>query len=172
MLFHLSEDATIERLEPRAANPGEEPLVWAIHADRIRNYLVPRDCPRVTFWPGPNTSDADRARFLNASGAPVVAVENAWFERLRACRLYRYHLNAESFTCIDANAGYFVSRAPVTPTRVDAIEDPFGELARQGVEVRLVPSLWELHDAIAASSVHFSMIRMRNASRVPSASSY
>lgn len=164
MLFHLSEDATLERLDPRAAEPGMESLVWAIDADHVRNYLVPRDCPRVTFYAGPNTTNEDRARFLAGSVA-VLAIEGAWYELLRDCRLYRYHLEAEPFTCIDAGAGYYVSREPVVPLHVETISDPLGELLRQGVEVRLLPSLWELHDAIAGSSVQFSMIRMRNAAR-------
>jgi hypothetical protein len=37
------------------------------------------------------------------------------------------------------------------------------ELLRRGVELRFVPSLWPLHDAVAASSLRFSIIRMRNA---------
>jgi hypothetical protein len=37
------------------------------------------------------------------------------------------------------------------------------EITRRGAEVRLVESLWPLHDAVAASTLEFSMIRMRNA---------
>ena len=162
MLFHLSEESNIQRLEPRVAVSGEEPLVWAIDAEHVRNYLVPRDCPRVTFYRGPNTSNEDHTRFLTAHGA-VLAIESAWYDRLRDCRLFRYHLPPRSFTCIDAGAGYFVSREPVVPVQVEVIEDPLGELLRQGVEVRLLPSLWELHDAVASSTLQFSMIRMRNA---------
>ncbi|HLJ10943.1 MAG TPA: hypothetical protein VKU82_07125 [Planctomycetaceae bacterium] len=33
----------------------EQPVVWAIDAERLRNYLVPRDCPRI----------APRARYQN-----------------------------------------------------------------------------------------------------------
>lgn len=32
---------------------------------------------------------------------------------------------------------------------------------------RALPSLWELHDAVAASTLVFSMIRMRNAEPRP-----
>jgi hypothetical protein len=93
----------------------------------------------------------------------VVAVESGWLERLRSCRLYCYHLPPETFECLDECAGYFVSRAAVVPARVEAFDDAMAELLRRGVELRFVPSLWPLRDAIVASSLRFSVIRMRNA---------
>lgn len=162
MLYHISEASDITHLEPRVAVPGDEALVWAIDAGHLRNYLTPRDCPRVTFYEGPHTNPDDRARFLGASAA-VLAIESAWYARLQQCRLYRYHLPPDTFACIDAGAGYHVSRTAVVPVSVDIIEDPLGELRRQGVDVRVLPSLWALHDAVAASTMQFSMIRMRNA---------
>ena len=86
-MFHVSEDAGIERFDPRAPADGGEPVVWAIESARLCNYLLPRDCPRVTFDAGPETTAADVNRFLGAS-ATVVAIEQAWVKRLRACRLY------------------------------------------------------------------------------------
>lgn len=162
MLFHVSEESGIGRFEPRAAGGAGEPVVWAIDAERLRNYLVPRECPRVTYYAGRETSAADVERFLGSSPA-VVAVEGGWLERLRSCRLYCYHLPPETFVCADECAGYFVSRAAVVPARVEVFEDPLAELLRRGVELRFVPSLWALHDAVAASSLRFSLIRMRNA---------
>lgn len=162
MLFHVSEEPGIVRFEPRASGAVAEPVVWAVDGARLRNYLVPRECPRVTFYAGPDTAPADVERFLGSSPA-VVAVEGGWLERLRACRLYCYHLPPETFECIDECAGYFVSRAGVVPARVEVFEDPMSELLRRGVELRLLPSLWPLHDAVAASSLRFSLIRMRNA---------
>src|SRR5262245_31758539 len=108
MLFHVSERSGIERFEPRPSYYTGAPVVWAIDADRLRNYLVPRDCPRVTYYAGPATTVADVERFLGSSPA-VVAVESGWWDRLRSCRLYCYHLPPESFECIDDCAGYFVS---------------------------------------------------------------
>src|SRR2546430_17625063 len=91
MLFHVSEKHGIERFEPRPSEASADLVVWAIDADRLRNYLVPRECPRVTFYAGRETTNADVQRFLGASTA-VVAIERTWFERLRSCRLYCYHL--------------------------------------------------------------------------------
>ena len=162
MLFHLSEEPRIERFEPRVPAGGGEPVVWAIDAERLRNYLLPRECPRVTYYAGRETTAADAERYLGASPA-VVAIESGWLERVRSCRLYCYHLPPETFACADECAGYFVSRAAVAPARVEVFADLLGELVRRGVELRFVPDLWPLHDAVAASCLNFSLIRMRNA---------
>src|SRR3712207_6006347 len=160
MLFHVSEESGIERFEPRPSEYTVEPVVWAIDSERLRNYLVPRDCPRVTYYAGRQTTAADRERFLGSSPA-VVAIESGWLGRLRSCRLYCYHLPPETFACLDECAGYFVSRVPVVPARVEVFDDLVGELLKRGVELRFVPSLWSLHDAVAESTLQFSMIRMR-----------
>jgi hypothetical protein len=162
MLFHVSEESGIERFEPRASEYTAGTVVWAIDAERLRNYLLPRECPRVTFYAGRETTVDDVERFLGSSPA-VVAVESGWMERLRSCRLYCYHLPPETFECIDECAGYFVSRVPVVPLRVEVIADPVAELLRRGVELRFMQSLWPLRDAVVASSLQFSLIRMRNA---------
>jgi len=51
----------------------------------------------------------------------------------------------------------------VEPVRVEVFDDLVGELRKRGAELRLVPNLWPLRDAVVASSLQFSMIRMRNA---------
>jgi hypothetical protein len=116
----------------------------------------------VTYYAGRETTRADVERFLGSSPA-VVAVESGWLEQLRSCRLYCYHLPPATFECIDECAGYFVSRLPVIPARVEVFDDVLAELLSRGVELRFVPSLWPLRDAVVASSLQFSLIRMRNA---------
>ena len=162
MLFHVSEELGIERFEPRPSPYADGPVVWAIDAERLRNYLLPRDCPRVTYYAGPGTTPADVERFLSSSRA-VIAVESAWLERLRSCRLSCYHLPPETFECLDECAGYFVSRRPVVPAQVQVIQDVLGELLSRGVELRFLPDLWPLRDAVVSSTLRFSLIRMRNA---------
>lgn len=168
MLFHISEEPGIERFEPRASEGGGEHVVWAIDAARLRNYLLPRECPRVTYYAVRDTTPDDVERFLGSSPA-AVAVESGWLERLRSCRLYCYHLRPETFECIDECAGYFVSRVPVVPAFVEVFDDVIGELLGRGTELRFMPSLWSLHDAVAASTLQFSLIRMRNAQPRPTA---
>ena len=135
--------------------------MWAIDAEHLRNYLVPRDCPRVTFYAGPRTTVVDRTRLLGPSTA-VVAIEAGWFERLQACRLFCYHFPIDTFECVDGTAGYFVSRVAVTPTRVETVDDAVAELQQRGVELRVLPSLWALRDSVVESTLEFSIIRWRN----------
>src|SRR5262249_37418360 len=119
-------------------------------------------CPRVTFYAGRRTTMADRERFLGSSTA-VVAVESGWLERLRSGRLYCYHLPPQTFESIDECAGYFVSKVPVVPAVVEVFDDLMAELLKCEVELRFVPELWALRDAVVASTLEFSLIRMRNA---------
>jgi uncharacterized protein DUF6886 len=162
MLFHMSEEPDIARFEPRASEYATGLVVWAIDERRLCNYLVPRECPRVTHYAAADTTATDVDRFLGSSPA-VVAIESGWLERVRSTRLYCYHMPSETFECLDACAGYFVSRVPVVPSRIEIFHDPVAELLRRGVELRILPSLWPLRDAVVASSLQFSLIRMRNA---------
>jgi hypothetical protein len=162
MLYHVSDRPDITRFEPRSSEYTNEPVVWAVDEERLRNYLLPRDCPRVTFYAGPATSVADIERFLGANRA-VVAFESGWLDRVLSARLFVYRMPPATFSCIDECAGYFVSRHRVVPERTDTVENALEALRGRGVEVRILPSLWSLHDAVARSTLQFSMIRMRNA---------
>lgn len=164
MLYHISEDPEILRFEPRPSPYHDEPVVWAIDDEHLRNYLLPRDAPRVTFYPIDSTVAEDVVRFVGTGGArAVVAVEAAWADRIRSATLYCYHLSEEQFVEHDPGAGYFVSREAVAPVRVEPVSDVFRALSIRSVEIRILPSLWPLHDAIVSSTLQFSMIRMRNA---------
>jgi hypothetical protein len=105
MLFHVSEERGIDRFEPRPSESARGPVVSAVDAGRLRNYLVPRECPRVTYYAGRESTPADVERFLG-SGTAVIAIERDWFERLRSCRLFCYHLLPDTFECLDECAGY------------------------------------------------------------------
>jgi hypothetical protein len=97
MLFHISEEPDIERFDPRPSEYTVESVVWAIDADRLRNYLVPRECPRVTFYAGPQTTTADKERFLRSSVA-VMAVAEDWLTRVQESRLYCYHVPPQTLS--------------------------------------------------------------------------
>ena len=161
-MFHVSEEAGIKCFEPRWSEIAGQSVVWAVDADHLHNYLLPRECPRVTYYAGPQTSMADVERFLGKSRA-VVAIESEWFERVRSCRLFCYHLPAATFECFDECAGYFVSKLAVVPERVEVLDNLIPELLKRGIELRLVPTLGPLRDAVLASTLQFSLIRMRNA---------
>ena len=167
-LFHFSDRLDIARFDPRpppsASSGVTENVVWAV-GERLRhNYLLPRDCPRVTFYAGPQSAPADVAHFMGQSSATyIVAIETRWMPALRHGRLYQYELPPNTFLPVDAGAGYYISREPVVPTSVTAIDDLLGALLALDVELRVMPSLWKLNDAVVASTLQFSCIRMRNA---------
>ena len=52
---------------------------------------------------------------------------------------------------------------PVTPLGMDVFDDLPSAIANEGATLRVLPSLWGLHDAVRSSSLVYSMIRMRNA---------
>jgi len=166
-LFHISDKSDITRFDPRSAPAGsgqEGLLVWAIDREHIHNYLLPRDCPRVTFYALPKSAPEDVERLMGYSSATyVVAIESCWLPRVRNDRLYKYELPADTFTVVDTGAGYYISRWPVIPRSVTPIDDLLGELLAYDVELRVMPSLWRLRDVVVASTLQFSIIRMRNA---------
>ena len=52
-LFHVSEDAGIQRFDPRPSPSTDAGVigtaVWALAEPFLPNYLLPRDCPRICF---------------------------------------------------------------------------------------------------------------------------
>lgn len=161
-VYHFSEEPSIEVFAPRPSRLGEA-LVWAIDAWHEPLYWLPRDCPRVCYWPDARTTPEDHERWwATVAGRMVVALEAAWLERLRRCRLYRYSFDAAAFTSLDDN-GMHVSRQTVRPLAVEPVGDLLATLAGGGVELRVCQSLVPLGRAVIASSMDFSLIRMRNA---------
>ena len=165
-LLHFSEDATITRFEPQPASgqPGGEAFVWAIAPDRAALYLFPRECPRIGYWATPKTSASDRYRFLSQTDAKrVVVVESGWIGKLCDCKLFAYRLPSDLFLPTGMD-GYYTSKVPVVPESVRPVGDLLEAVTAEDTELRITPSLWTLHDAIQDSTLHFSMLRMRNAS--------
>jgi hypothetical protein len=167
-LFHISDDPTIGIFEPRPTNKNSgregEPLVWAIEDRMLHNYLLPRDCPRVTFYARSQSTPEDIEKLLGqTSAAFIVAIEADWFERAVTAKLFCYTFSGETFEVSDEGAGYYVSRHSVKPVAIRAIENPLQEMFRRNVELRVMPSLKPLQEAVIRSSLEFSCIRMRNA---------
>lgn len=165
-LFHVSEEAGIARFKPRPPPSPEAGVegdaVWAVADSHLVNFLTPRDCPRITFRAGPDTIEADKARFL-VSAARVVAFEVDWLERVRGCTLWLYEMPPATFEEALPEAGYWISRAAVTPIGVSVERDLMAALDAAGAEVCLLQDFWTFADAVAASSLQFSIIRHRNA---------
>jgi hypothetical protein len=166
-LFHFSEDPTITRFVPRSplARPEVEPLVWAIDAWHAPLYYVPRDCPRVGFWLEEATTTSDQHAFFgHVCARMVIVIEAAWFDRFRSTRMYRYHVPEELFEPFESSGrNIFVSRHAVVPLAKDILDDLPVHMLNDDIELRVSPSLVSLGKAVAASTLGFSMIRMRNA---------
>jgi hypothetical protein len=165
VLFHYSEALDIKTFVPRpvASNPESEPLVWTIDAEHAPLYFFPRDCPRVAYWALPTSTPEDIERFLGHTAARrVIAIEGSWLERMRTTTLYSYRFAPDTFVSL-RDHGCHVSRETVTPLSVEPVGDLLTRLRDAGVELRITPSLWPLRSALLDATLHFSMIRMRNA---------
>ena len=163
-LFHVSEDPAIARFEPRpvpSPDSGIEGLaVWAIAESHLPNYLLPRDCPRICFRAGPKTSRLDRDRFLGSADR-IIAFEAAWLERVRLVKLALYEMPGDVFDEALPDAGYWISRQTVVPSGVGIVDDALSAILESGTEVRILQDFWTLSDAVAASTLQFSIIRKR-----------
>ncbi|QEC79545.1 DUF6886 family protein [Mucilaginibacter ginsenosidivorax] len=167
-LFHVSEQPGIQLFEPRPSpsyfSEIKGDVVFAIDASLLHNYLLPRNCPRVTFYLNAETLWADKERFMGSTTANhVVVVESGWYQRILEATLYCYQLPADGFTLLDACAGYYICYQPVVPTSVTPVNDIIGELLWRNVELRFTPSIIQLANDVSQSSLNFSNIRMRNA---------
>lgn len=168
-LWHFSEDPSLATFHPRvpATNPEARPLVWAVDTRHAPMFWFPRDCPRGCIWPCSTTTSADRERFFGQSGTDRVHVMEAdWLERLRACRLHAYRLPADGFRPHDVGGYWVADRAVTAMERIDA-GDLLLRHAAARIELRLVPSIWPFWRRVAASSVAFSGLRLRNAAPHP-----
>lgn len=168
-LFHVSDQPDITLFKPRPVRLGHpnapgRPVVWAVGERLLHNYLLPRDCPRVTFYSRPDSNPTDVTRLMGQTAARfVVAIESRWLAAVREAVLYLYEFSSDGFDCLDEGAGYYASAAPAVPRGVRRADDLLKEITERDVELRITPSLWSLHDAVAASTLQFSCIRMRNA---------
>ena len=168
-LYHFSEDPRLTRFEPHVprTNPTHPPAVWAIDAAHAPLYWFPRDCPRVTIWPRDESGLVEfRARFTTLA-ARLHAIESSWLERMRTAEVFRYEFDADGFEPWEAADGQWISARAVTPVAVAAVGDLLQAHAGAGIELRIVPSLWPLHDAAMSGEFNFSIVRMHNAEPWP-----
>lgn len=162
-LWHVSEDASIDQFEPHvsATSDSKEPLVWAIDTRHLPLYWFPRECPRCTFWADPITSAEDLALLHGSSR--VHAIEGAWLDRVRAARVIAYRLPEELFQPHSEVGGYWLSRETVEPMEHVELGDLLAQHAEAEIELRVVPNLWPLWNAVVGSTLEYSGMRLRNA---------
>lgn len=164
-LFHVSEESNIMEFEPRI--PARKDLdkniglVWAIDEAHLPNFLTPRDCPRVTYHIGENTTANDRINFFSSVTMNYgIVVENKWFNAIKSTKLYLYEFNPVDFALQDEVAGYYVAKAKQIPIAKYELTDLFSELIKRNVEIRLVDNLWDFVDKVKESTLNWSLCRM------------
>ena len=172
-LFHVSEQPDIQVFQPRIPTRKEldqtTGLVWAMDEAHLPNYLTPRECPRVAYHVGSHTTPEDRKRFFTSSGLSYgLVLEGRWFPAMERTTSYLYEFDPRDFVLQDAVAGYYVAKTTQIPLKRCALTGLFQELVRRKVEVRLVDNLWEMADAVMASTLQWSLCKMGNALPRPS----
>ncbi len=154
-LWHVSEDDSIRRFEPRDGK------VWAIDTRHLPLYWFPRECPRATFWACSSTADDDVVRFLGgARERRVHVVEPAWVDEMRSSRVVAYRLPEEPFERWDR---FWIADRAVEPVEMVALGDLVGRHEAAGIELGTeedLPAFWE---RVTSSTLDFSGIRLRNA---------
>lgn len=171
-VLHFSEDPTITRFVPHVAPTSQQPeaYVWAVDAVTAPAYWFPRQCPRAMAWATPGSAPADRDRILGPGGGRRVhAVEYGWLEAMRTVRLYAYRLPADRFRPFGSPEPHaVVATEPVTPLGpAEPVGDLFALHEEAGIQLRVLPNLWPFWDAVIASTLGFSGIRLRNAAPRP-----
>jgi hypothetical protein len=176
-VLHFSEDPTITEFVPHVAASARvtQAYVWAVDAQRAPSYWFPRQCPRVLTWPTASSTSSDVARIIGRSGASRVhAVEYAWLERMRSVRLFAYRLPAAPFRPFEEpeparqdgepEPSAHVAEVPVRPLGPpERVGDLFALHEEACIELRVMPRLWSFWEAVTASTLGFSGIRLRNA---------
>ncbi len=162
LCFHVSENATIQQFEPRTDATGK-PVVWAIDARHLANYLLPRECPRICVRVEHASQLESIPSFLARVGHTIV-VETAWAHAIAQAELTVYAFSRRQFSVVDANAGYLQATETVEPLSAERLRNLPAQLAERGSVLRFAESLWPIHDWVSTSALEFSCIRMRNAS--------
>ena len=171
-LYHISDKPGIKRFDPRPAlHPSAKQkglMVWAVDYEHLHNYLLPRDCPRVTFFASPSSDPKDVEKLMCGTSAKhIVAVETRWLAEVQKQCLYQYEFDSKGFTLVDEVAGYYVSRKPIIPIAETKIDNILATLTEHDIELRIMPSLWKLREAVINSTLGYSVIRMNKAQPPP-----
>jgi hypothetical protein len=156
-LWHVSEDDSIHRFEPR------DSMVWAIGTRLLPLYWFPRDCPRATFWAESNTTELDVEHFLGGDRTRRVhVVEPEWLDRMRTQRVVAYRMPEATF--VENDDRFWLSAEPVEPLELIELGNLVERHEAAMIELRTDDDLIGFWDEVVASTLGYSGIRLRNAS--------
>ncbi len=163
-LYHVSEEPDIRIFEPRKPKRQDlDPdvgLVWALCERTLPNFLTPRNCPRVTYHIGKNTTVNDIENHLPSGISHAVIIEDSWLEQMKKTTLYLYVFESRDFYLQDEVAGYYVSEKTHIPVKKIVVNDLIGELGMRGVILRTAGNLWDISEEIKQTSFNWSNCRM------------
>jgi len=164
-VYHFSEDPSIVRFVPHVprSNPTQAPAVWGIDGDHAPLYWFPRDCPRVTAWARNDTERAEFHRAFCTAADRFHAIEVGWLQAMQATTLYGYTVDASFFRPWSEASGQWISESIIEPVHVDPVGALLERHADAAIELRIVPSLWPVHDLAVAERWDFSIVRLSNA---------
>src|SRR5476649_564689 len=165
-LLHFSEDAGIEVFRPHvpASSPDNPPMVWAVDEAHAPGFWFPRQALRACCWStGKPLTQIGRALLGMGAGTRMHAIESLWLERMRACKMYVYRFDAAPFSLYNGDAGYYSTNETIRPLAVEPTGDLLTLHAAAKIELRIVPNLWPVIDAVVESGLEFSIIRKMNA---------
>ncbi len=166
-VYHFSEDGSIDRFAPHVppTNPSHQPAVWAMDAEHSPLYWFPRHCPRISVWAYDEAQREVLRATFHTDATRICAAESGWLDRVRAANVFRYEFDGSDFEpWVDAD-GQYISEQTVYPTRVAELGDLLSLHAAAEVELRFTPRLGSLMDAMLASGLPFSFVRIRDARR-------
>ena len=94
-LYHVSEEPGITEFHPRPSPQKYEgikgDLVFAVSDEMLHNYLLPRECPRVTFYAKADSKQIDIETFIrNSKKKYIVNIEESWLGKIKRTDLYLY----------------------------------------------------------------------------------
>jgi hypothetical protein len=167
-LFHISEEPDIKIFHPRPSPQLYDSIkgnvVFAISDKMLHNYLLPRDCPRVTYYINQNTTNTDKEKFFGENKADyIINVEEHWKEKIENTVLYKYKFSPETFSLLDETAGYYISYEDTVPVSTEKVQNVYKEFSKRNVEIRFLDNLRKLAADVKSSSLSFSIIRLGNA---------
>jgi hypothetical protein len=146
-LWHVSEDASLDVLEPHRARTAvsDDLLVWAVDTRHLPLFWFPRACPRATFWAAGTTRDEDVERFLDGrrdrrvhaiEGAGLAACGPHPFSRIGSSRAARSRLRRPrscSTTCAGRRRPRECVRRAPRPAVASRCREPWsGRRRRRG----------------------------------------
>ena len=165
-LFHISEDPKISvfvpKLSPSHLNIIKAAVVMTVSENHVHNYMLPSECPRISYYAGSDTDSRDIKKFFGVSTpAYIMAVENRWIKKIQSTTLYCYEFDSRHFSLHDESIGHYSSYKTVVPISVKPIYSILDELLKRNLELRFMTTLDKLAMEVRKSTLYPSLIKIR-----------